>query len=249
MQKPKLEVDIMVVSALIEKIKKDLSTMWHSETELPEYVPGGYAGRTIPKNQVSIAIFIILTLMLALIFWNAAANTDTVGLDSGGSENALLINETWSTNGDTQEGQASDVDPLFKGRVNWTLLQLTWTDDDTSTVTVGGIGLENQPDTFRLTIVIPNGTEFEVEDSSDSSGNGVITIEIPLGVTEEEQKSGNIKDFEAGEWTITVECVEAGDAETSTGQTIQQDDGNDWTLNVNYNYYKKKGGDDPIPPE
>ena len=44
----------MVISALIEKIQKDLSNMWHSETELPEYVPGGYAGRTIPKNQVSI---------------------------------------------------------------------------------------------------------------------------------------------------------------------------------------------------
>jgi hypothetical protein len=114
-------------------------------------------------------------------------------------------------------------------------------------VNVGGIGVQNQPDTFRLTVVIPNGTEYQVEAASDiSSENGIILIEIPLGMTEDEQKSGNIKDFEAGEWTITVECVEAGDSETTTGQTVAQDDGNAWTLDVNYTYFKEKGDEEPI---
>ena len=230
----------MVIKILIEKIKKELKDMWAAETSLPDYVPGGYAGKTIPKNKVSLFAFIALTLILAGIFWNAAANTDTVGLETGGSKNAILVNETWNKDDYTREHEATEVEQRFKGRVNSTSFELAWTDDDTSEANVGGIGVQNQPDRFRLTIVSPNGTEYSEEAESDiNTEDGIITIDVLVGMTEKEKKKGRIEDFEVGDWNVTVECVEAGDSETTLGQVVAQDTGNDWILTVTYIYWKE----------
>ena len=40
-----------------------------------------------------------------------------------------------------------------------------------------------------------------------------------------------------GNWSVTVECVEAGDAEGTGGIQGEEDDGNDWQLTLIAAYY------------
>ena len=54
-------------------------------------------------------------------------------------------------------------------------------------------------------------------------------------------------DLGTGNWTVTIECVEAGDSKTTTGQTTDQDDGNDWHLEVTGHAYTAEIGEGEIP--
>ena len=185
-----------------------------------------------------IANILIVSILLTIIVVTAEEDDDDN--DDWYYGDAVLVSESWSKDNYTREGDSTEVDHLFEGRVDSTIFELTWTDDDTTEANVGGLGVQNQPDRFSLTIVSPNGTEYSEEAESDiSSEDGVILIEIYLGMTEEEQKKGKIKDFEAGDWGITIECVDAGDSETTLGQVIAQDNGNEWTLSVTYTYFKE----------
>ncbi|MCK4614738.1 MAG: hypothetical protein KAU14_08035 [Thermoplasmata archaeon] len=185
-----------------------------------------------------IANILIVSILLTIIVVTAEGDDDDN--DDWYYGDATVVSESWSKDNYTREGESTEVDHLFEGRVNSTIFNLTWTDNDTTEANVGGLGVQNQPDRFRLTIVSPNGTEYSEEAESDiSSEDGVILIEIYLGMTEEEQKKGKIKDFEAGDWGITIECVDAGDSETTLGQVITQDNGNEWTLLATYTYFKE----------
>lgn len=229
----------MVISTLMEKIEKELRTMWNSEAELPEYVPGGYAGRTIPKNQVSIAIFILLTLILAMIFWNAAANTDTVSLPGGGGGGNVELDagaldpiSRYSSEYSTTTEEVP-VDVRVIAEITFTL---TWEDEDDEPF------MENDGDEFSLEVTTPWGATDETPMTKNNHGQqGTVSLSFETpGVYPDTGSNGtyiaNITMGEAGEqWLLGIPSV---------GRT---DSGNDWTLTVMYTYWKE--ATEPIPEE
>ena len=190
---------------------------------------------------------LIVLILLLMGWWAGIYEEETeASYSSIGGVNYEIVNATWSAGDYTAEGEETEVDEEFEGRVKTARFDLTWTDDDTTEGNVGGIGVQNQPDTFRLTIITPNGTEYSDEAASDvNSENGLITIEVIAGMTELEKGNDRIGDFEVGDWEVTVECVEAGDSRDNLGVMVYQDDGNEWSLFVEYGYYKelKKPGE------
>jgi hypothetical protein len=231
----------MVISTLMEKIQKDLSNMWHSETDLPDYVPGGYAGRTIPKNQVSIAIFILLTLMLAMIFWNAAANTETNPLP-GGSGGANVVPAIGAMDPINRHSDEYSVHPEDVSVDNKVIIEiiftLTWEDE------ANEAGRTNYPDEFSLEVTTPWGDTDETPMTKNEQGEqGMISLNFSA--------PGQFPDTGTnGTYIANVTMGEADDQWLvgPQGPTIGSNDtGNDWTLTVTYSYWEK--ATEPIPEE
>jgi hypothetical protein len=102
-------------------------------------------------------------------------------------------------------------------------LTLTWTDEDPSGF--GQRAKTNEPDSFGLGIESPSGAIVENSGES-SSGSITLTVDIPEDAQEE-----------SGDWVITISCFTCGDVYGPGGiMTIEQDDRNDWSLNVKINY-------------
>lgn len=199
------------------------------------YRPFEYMDRGNNEKATGLAlIFVIL-----LVGWQLGAFEVEGHSGSGASgSNYELVEESWSHSAYTSEGETTSVDHQFEGRVNTTTFTLSWNDDDTTEP----VGYQNQPDSFRLTVVTPWGDEYSEEASNGGNGQGSLSIDIELGMTEEELAEDEIDDFEAGNWEITVECTEAGNSENPIGGVAFVDDGNEWDLDVEYTYYKEVTG-------
>jgi hypothetical protein len=157
----------------------------------------------------------------------------------------------------TGEGQTTDVMIDIAQQTNITNLsfELRWTDDDTSGASGNGNGVVNQPDHFILTVQDPEGgapITMEGENEIGQDGTILIVFDFPVeGLTFDmngttatggsaEAVSEKLTVMNGmGNWSVTVECTEAGDAEDSLfGTTVEQDDGNAWTLDVRAIYYE-----------
>lgn len=208
--------------------------MWASEATLPDSMPGDMAGKTIPKNKVSLVIFIILTLMLALIFWNAAENTATVGLPGGGGGgNTDLVTDGVEPIEDyAQENSRDDrVVPIEEKAIAQITFTLTWEDEEDDAPPV----VTNEPDEFALNVTTPWGESNETAmTANERNEQGVVSLEfIAPG---EYPDSGS-----AGDYNVSIIMGEAGDQLSSTPliQAGFNDNGNDWTLTVSYTYWKE----------
>jgi len=220
-------------------VSKLVSYVGKKAEDLGIYKPFEYMDRG-PKEKALATLFV---LILLIVGWKAGVFEEEIEASYSGvaEPNYIISNSNWSAQGETSEGDVSEVEHQFKGRVWNATFVLEWTDDDTTEGNIGGTGVQNQPDKFRLTVVTPNGTEYSKEAENDVvSEKGVIRIEVVCNLTEKEEKEKTIEDFEAGNWTIKVECVEAGDSTDNFGNTWFQDDGNSWSLSVEYSYYEKK---------
>jgi len=128
----------------------------------------------------------------------------------------------------TEGGDAVDATPDIDPAIIAANLTLQWVDDDTREPPSGPFGLppKNQPDTLRLTVKLPGGPTTTREAPNDPiTRNG----EVKIGPLEAP------KDGDLNGWTITVECVSAGDVQGRL-ITYAQDTGNAWTLYVEYTY-------------
>jgi hypothetical protein len=112
---------------------------------------------------------------------------------------------------------------------------LTWTDEpDYSTRHT------NQPDEFSLTVQAPSSedTSITLESGSDQSGSISLEYNPTQGAAPKHDPYYN----GTGEYQITIRCGTCGDHELwrpSIGVQDQPDNGNTWTLNIDYSYYEK----------
>jgi len=93
---------------------------------------------------------------------------------------------------------------------------ITWTDEPDHT------SAENEGDTFKLTVVDPNGTEMNATATNEHGEEGIITITFEYNDTE----------VVTGNWTITVTLVDAGEQEAIGWPTNTTDFANNFTLHT-----------------
>ena len=200
------------------------------------YKPFEYMDRGNSEKLTGLAVI----FLLLIVGWQLGAfEAEEAGHGSMMGTNYELKDDSWSNSAYTSEGETTTVDQQFEGRVNVTSFTLSWTDDDTNEPP----GYQNQPDSFRLTIVTPWGDEYTDEAANGGNGDGSVEIDIVMGMPPEEMDEDRIEDFEAGDWEITVECTEAGNSESPSPISVNfVDDGNEWDLAVDYSYYKELTG-------
>lgn len=203
------------------------------------------------KNDSVMLAFGIIVLVIA-VMGTAAFEGEEPGAGGGLLWDVYfdVTTETVHTEqGSTNEGESDEFTVDVSG--NFTIMNLTfelrWTDDDTTNTPVS----PNQPDTFNLTVTDPTGEDMrQVEGSNPNNNqNGMLSITFELSILESNFTVKSAVSEEAleeeltlthgfGDWSVIVECVDAGDSEDPfTGTTVDQDNGNDWTLTVDAEYY------------
>ena len=176
------------------------------------------------------AVYVVAILVLlgfqGVVWGFGAGPIDYVEPDGG--HWVVLVDNTVVT-GYTGEGQSEeafpDLDHLNLVAAN---LTLGWNDNDVEEPGPGITPLapRNQPDSFRLVVRLPDGTEHSGQGTSDpSSRQGEIDLTVPRPL------EGNITG-----WVIQVECTESGDVVGALGRTWAADNGNDWSLRIEYTH-------------
>ncbi len=194
----------------------------------------GFVGRTWkrgPEGRVTViaGTIIVLLVLEGAIIGPGGGATGPSG--PGGPGEPILRPDSRDVAGYTAEGSTSEATPDFEGReVVGANISLWWWDDDVTEPPGGPFDItpKNQPDTFRLTVTLPDGTEVSKEGTSslsDPNREGVIELN-PIVAADGQ----NLTDT-----TFEVMCVRAGDV---TGRiiTYRQDNGNDWILSIDYVY-------------
>lgn len=105
---------------------------------------------------------------------------------------------------------------------------LAWEDEPHST------GYQNDPDEFSLKV---NTTWGEYNETPMTPNGGNRQGEVSLTFS----APGEYPDIiSAGDYMVTVEMGDAGDQQfLGVGGLTQNDDGNDWTLTIEYDYYEE----------
>ena len=178
------------------------------------------------------AIVYVLAILILLGFqgvvWGFGTGPFTPDGGPGDGE-WVARGENTVVTGYTSEGQTDeafpDLDHLHLVASN---LTLGWNDNDVDGPGPGITPLspKNQPDSFRLTVRLPTGEEYTGTGSSDpSSTAGEIKVSVP-----------RVSDNNISGWIIQVECESAGDVVGTLGRTWATDNGNDWSLRVEYTF-------------
>lgn len=147
--------------------------------------------------------------------------------------------------GRLEEGETAEVTLNLTTR-NLTRIEfkLTWTDDV----------MQSAPDSFELHLTSPDGRNFTAP--ADEDGDLVIIVEDLAVTPPAVQESGTSREAVeervidkyattggVGLWTVAIVLVEAGDTAAPAGNlAIQQDNGNEWTLETTLTAYRAEIG-------
>ncbi len=178
-----------------------------------------------PNHIVVISVLMIPVLLMSA--WSAGTNTYFETDDDDKGKHRKITDElweyTWDEDGYLDEGEEDEYDVDSGGAATGANVTLTWTDEPN-----GPPPQQNEGDTFRLVVAPPNGEEYSDSDTNGNGQEGEITITVDFPGQEAWE----------GEWTITVIMVSAGPQSPNLGPLGETDDGNNYELELDMQYWK-----------
>jgi hypothetical protein len=161
---------------------------------------------------------------------------DGFDIDIPGIDEMTQKNEVRTDSSSLMEGSAENVmvDASQDRIITGISVIVTWEDEeDRRRVRM----YENQPDTFRITITDPNGTELASNSASNQHGQqGTVSTVANL---DEEQV---MEYYDAGDFEVDIIMEEAGDFEPRIGLSFFpiEDDGNRFNYEIEVMYLSKE---------
>ena len=176
------------------------------------------------KKPISILGAITIITSVYIVFWAEAANADYWEGENGNSghpsDELVTYNESYDAHLNEGDSHAYEVSP--PGVVKTCRVTLTWTDEDDETL------MENDGDTFTLSVTSPGNETKSDSETNEHGSEGKIVIEFSLPVDLGIQ----------GGWNVTVTLEDAGEQWIlGAGVVGLTDDSNDYTLIVEMEYY------------
>ncbi|MBN1389678.1 MAG: MFS transporter, partial [Candidatus Thermoplasmatota archaeon] len=112
----------------------------------------------------------------------------------------------------------------------WINGSLSWTDEEVR------VPLQNEPDSFKISLLDPEGQEVTSDGPSESG------LSFSHQIDYERDEDGEIIEVNnTGTWTVLIECNNAGDVMGFFGfLTREQDPGNDVDIDVRVEYIEKR---------
>jgi MFS family permease len=189
------------------------------------------------KITSSAVAFLFIPIIIGVGF---TGGTDIFyGDEDGGSVEAInwtrdydllsgeLIPITGSSNENSESVEVVAIDANNLKSITFTL---TWTDEADDT------GFTNQPDQFSIEAVAPNGESDSAGPTyNPQDGEGVVSATITYEPDKDPFTGG------VGRYNVTISCGDCGDQTSGIfGVYTTPDNGNAWTLTIEYKYYEKK---------
>jgi dipeptide/tripeptide permease len=225
-----------------EKAEPPMEARDLEDRALPDVVSAqnGKALRRHPVWESQMTVAVAFLLIPGLLFGAYASGTDhyfrNLGTGSGGTwEHYNLtsggpITVAGHSNANTRTEEPVEIKDPNLVNVTFTL---KWTDEPDQKHL--GRTYTNQPDQFGLAVGSSNGTAVSSQIVSNVQGQeGVVSVSLEL----EPRKPGS--DAGEGTFNVSVICGNCGPFTNRFSFVSYTDTGNDWTLEVNYQYYAKK---------
>ncbi len=210
-------------------IDRIISIMTEKSEDVGFYKPFEYMDRG-PKEK---ALGGSLVLLILIILWSVGAfDVDEEGVHVGGDVELELDSDSLEPiNGHSDENTEQVLDlSIEEAAITNITFTLTWDDEQANT------GMENYPDEFQLNVSTPWGA-VDQTDMEENDGNGHGEISLVFQAPGEHPDTGS-----AGNYNVIIRMGEAGDQwPIIVGPSAGfNDNGNDWTLTVDYEYLKEK---------
>lgn len=226
----KSKFNLRLIKLLLKKVKDEIVATMNKKTEIK--------GHTIPKNWIGLAIFVVILIIMSVVFADAA-NQETV--DLGKTRGEFVVSTSLpSISGYTDENSESqETVNISSENVLSVTFTLIWTDEADLN------GRDNEPDFFSLEVTTPWGETEKSEESANTheedggSGSVTLTVENPS-----EEKYNTVG---TGDYIVVVKAGVCGDqVDEILGIPLTADDGNEWSLWVNYTHRVKGGNNRKI---
>jgi len=208
---------------IVKKISDEIISTMNKKVEV--------RGTTVPKNWVGLAVFVVILIIMSMVFADAA-DQDTIDPMAGAG--GFLVQKNLVFTGYTEQGNAnSDTRTINITNQNiiYANFTLTWRDEPDKQ------GRQNQPDSFRLNVTTPRGNSSQDTGQNPREQEGEIFLSFKNPSTEKYNSN------ETGDYVVVITCTNAG-PQSIVGPIPAEpnpDDGNHWTLKVDY-IYRVKGG-------
>ena len=209
----------MPQDGLATKVFNEISTTMNKRAEV--------GGHDVPKNWIGFVVFLLIMGVMASVFSGAA--DQEIGGGSGGD---IFAPKGYVRTDYTNEGMTEDLTITIPDEnVIWVNFTLTWRDEADEP------NRQNEPDSFTLGVTTPWGEDDSGSGTNPRNGEGTITLDFTNYASEDTPYNSE----GTGDYEITVRCDDAGNQVFIGGIFADDDDGNQWTLTMEY-IYRVKGG-------
>ncbi len=236
---PQVYIALVMAVGLVTLAAFILYNKWQIRTTL-EKDPEAEVDKGIwtkPITLIVVLLFIPIVIMFAytLPTMELVEKPDEPDGLPDWSEYDVITDDLRSESGYADEVSVTDITvEIDVANVRSVTFTLTWTDEPDATRRH-----INEPDEFELDVFPPTGTDGHggpTSNPQDGQGSISITINYEADGNEDPYFNGT------GEYTISIVCNECGDHvlwRPGIGIFDQPDDGNAWTLDIEYEYYVK----------
>lgn len=165
------------------------------------------------------------------IFYGVFENGDTGPTlpDWENDYDLISVQNNPITGTSTENTPTEKQEAIAEENINTITFTLTWTDE------AAGTGFENDPDEFTLEVESPNGESDSDGPSFNSpGGQGSLSVSFSFSSDKDPFEDGT------GTYNVTIICGDCGDQHGPFGFITQPDNGNNWELLIEYNYYQEK---------
>ncbi len=204
---------------------------------------GGALGQSVARNFVGSRLSPLLCILLIPVLiggaYGGGASTYLRELSAQGGSGwegySLESSEAMVFTGSSQENSetvvAVDIEERLLACVTFTL---RWRDEEDIVRFMRTY--ENRPDEFGIAVVSPNGTAVSSQMVANERGReGSVSIHLALNFSGPREAEGN------GTYDVSIVCGSCGDFFPAYGVIGFTDTGNDWALEVVYEYYAGRG--------
>jgi len=225
-----------------KKVEAPLERPDGADRALPDLVTaqGNVPLRKHPVWESQITVAVAILLIPGLLFGAYAGGMDGYyrGTESQGAgvwdRYNLTAGEPVTASGHATENarSAEQVEIQDINLVSATFT-LSWTDNEAPPPRV--TSYTNQPDEFGLAVGLPNGTAVSSQIVANPPGQpGSVSVTVDLYPKKPGSDAGD------GAFCVTVVCGNCGDWTNRFNTFPYADTGNDWALEVSYQYYARK---------
>ncbi|MGA1866359.1 MAG: hypothetical protein ACMUFK_02695 [Thermoplasmatota archaeon] len=193
-------------------------------------------------RNIGIGIFVVMLILSIVLGSDQGSSEPPPGNgDDNYFEDLPLQRSTFVEPGDLNPGDTYTKtiterdNEIFKNLT----AKLSWTDETDPPGRPRIRRYENQPDTFSLRVVFPDGNSSDTQGANPIGGAGTLEVSVSfddeyLDTLLDEGRLGR------GVWTIEVTLIRAGiwTPVLGPGAIGLSDDGNEFSLSIDYDYYQ-----------
>ncbi|MBN1538654.1 MAG: hypothetical protein JW939_00790 [Candidatus Thermoplasmatota archaeon] len=193
-------------------------------------------------RNIGIGIFVAM-LVLSIVLGSDQGSSEPKPPNGGDNyfEDLPLQRSTSAENGELDQGDTRTFtitegdEEVFKNLT----AKLSWTDETDPPGRPRIRRYENQPDTFSLRVVYPDGNSSDTQGANPIGGAGTLEVSVSL----DDEYLNTLLDegrLGRGVWTIEVTLVRAGiwTPVLGPGAIGLNDGGNEFSLSIEYDYYQ-----------